>query len=344
MRSAVLLVLFGFFVASAACSGSADEPTSDAPDAGAGADDDDDADDDDPRKDAGSEDGQAEASSPRDADTDVEAPSTEVHPDGSSRLRVVAGNLTSGNLQKYQEPGIRILTALVPDVALLQEMNYGNDGPADLRAFVDETFGKGFTYARGSGSIPNAVVSRYPFTGSGEWVDTKVNDRTFVWATIDIPGPVDLLAVSVHLLSSQASARNSEASALLGFIAEKASPGMYVTVGGDFNTAGRDESCMKTFATVFGTGAPYPADTAGGTNTNGPRSKPYDWVIANAVLDGIKAPVKIASHTLPSGLVFDTREYQPLTEVPPAQSGDSAAASMQHMAVVRDFLLPGVAP
>lgn len=344
MRVAVVLVLLGVLVVPAACS-SADEEAAAAPDPGGrpGNGDDDD-DDDEPRNDAGVRDAEPEASGPRDADTDVQAPSTDVHPGGSSRLRIVAGNLTSGKNQAYQEPGIRILTALVPDVALLQEVNYGTDAPADIRAFVDKTFGTGFTYVRGSGGIPNAVVSRYPLLDSGEWADDKVSDRTFVWATIDVPGPVDLLAVSVHLLSSQASARNSEATALLGLVAEKAAPGMYVTIGGDFNTGGRDEACVKTFGAVFGTAAPYPADTAGGTNTNGPRSKPYDWVIANAVLDGIKAPVKIASHTLPSGLVFDTREYTPLSEVPPAQSGDSAADSMQHMAVVRDFLLPGVAP
>ena len=35
--------------------------------------------------------------------------------------------------------------------------------------------------------------------------------------------------------------------------------------------------------------------------------------------------------------------YMPLSEVPPAVISDSAAPSMQHMAVARDFLLPNPA-
>jgi len=33
---------------------------------------------------------------------------------------------------------------------------------------------------------------------AGEWDDPRVGNRDFAWARIDIPGPVDLWAVSVH--------------------------------------------------------------------------------------------------------------------------------------------------
>jgi len=38
--------------------------------------------------------------------------------------------------------------------------------------------------------------------------------------------------------------------------------------------------------------------------------------------------------------VFDSRVFQPLADVAPIQPGDSAAPNMQHMAIVRDFLVP----
>ncbi len=47
--------------------------------------------------------------------------------------------------------------------------------------------------------------------------------------------------------------------------------------------------------------------------------------------------------TYPNGLVFDTRTFtqEVLDEFfPPALTTDSAAAGMQHMAIVKDYLLP----
>ena len=62
-------------------------------------------------------------------------------PSDPARLRLISGNLTSGNLQAYQDPGIRIFRGLAPDVAMIQELNFASDSPADLRAFVDQAFG-----------------------------------------------------------------------------------------------------------------------------------------------------------------------------------------------------------
>lgn len=270
----------------------------------------------------------------------IEPPNASVHPDGFARLRLVAANVSTSG-QKYGAPGIHILRALEPDVAMIQEMNYASNQPPDLRSLVDQAFGTSFKFVRGAGNIPNGVVSRYPFLDSGEWVDAKVGDRTFVWAKIDIPGTVDLLAVSVHLLTSSGTSRNAQASEIVTYVKSKAPSGTYVVVGGDFNTAARDESCINTFSELFATSGPYPA-YAGNENTSANRSKPYDWVLPSTLLDTLKTPMKIGSNTFASGLVFDTRVYTPLSEVPPAVSGDSAASEMQHMAVARDFMLPNV--
>ena len=70
------------------------------------------------------------------------------------------------------------------------------------------------------------------------------------------------------------------------------------------------------------------------------RMRAYDWVLADPDLHALQVPVFIADAGFNAGLVFDTRVFNPLDDVAPAQAGDSAAPNMQHMAVVKDFLLP----
>jgi endonuclease/exonuclease/phosphatase family metal-dependent hydrolase len=263
-------------------------------------------------------------------------------PDG--HLRLVAGNLTSGNKQAYEAPGIRILQGIAPDVAMLQEFNYKTNSAADLRSFVDAAFGGEFAYVRGApAQIPNGIVSRYPIIASGEWVDSQVSNRDFVWAQIDIPGPVDLVAISVHLLTANASVRNLEAGQLVQRISALPA-GAYVALGGDFNTASRGEAGIQTLSSVLVTAGPWPVDQDGVGNTNAARAKPFDWVLVNPALDALEAPVDVGTHTFPDGLVVDTRVYAPMAELAPALAGDSGAASMQHMAVVRDFAVEGEPP
>ncbi len=48
----------------------------------------------------------------------------------------------------------------------------------------------------------------------------------------------------------------------------------------------------------------------------------------------------IGGSTFTNGLVVDTRVYTPISEIAPAMAADSGANQMQHMAVVKDFLLP----
>ena len=49
----------------------------------------------------------------------------------TSVLRVMTANLTSGNAQKYESPGLDILQGLQPDIVAIQEFNYSNNAPAD---------------------------------------------------------------------------------------------------------------------------------------------------------------------------------------------------------------------
>jgi endonuclease/exonuclease/phosphatase family metal-dependent hydrolase len=259
------------------------------------------------------------------------------------RIRILAGNLSSGSSQNYDSgEGIRILQGLVPDVAMIQEFNYLTNSTTDIRGFVDTAFGSQFAYIRGlpGNQIPNGVISRFPILASGDWIDPQVANRDFTWARIDAPGPHDLWAISVHLLTTGANQRNAEATALVGFVQQNVPSGDYVAIAGDFNTASRAEPCVTTFAQIVADYGPYPADQASNENTNAPRNAPYDWVIASPALDAAAVPVVLGTSSFTHGLVFDSRVYTPLTDVPPVLVSDSAAVNMQHMAVVRDFDLP----
>ncbi|WP_437308223.1 endonuclease/exonuclease/phosphatase family protein [Sorangium sp. So ce388] len=258
------------------------------------------------------------------------------------RVRLMAANLTSGTRQSYDPGhGQRIMQGLEPDIVLIQEFNYGDNRAAQIRAFVDETFGATFSYYREDGAqIPNGIVSRYPILESGEWDDSSVSNRDFAWARIDIPGPIDLWAVSVHLLTSGSGVRRTEAQQLVAAIQDTFPEGDYLVIGGDFNTDNRSEPCISTLSEVVVTSSPYPADRNGNTGTNASRGKPYDWVLVDDDLDPLETAVVIGGSTFANGLVADTRVYSPIDELSPALATDSGADSMQHMGVVRDFLLP----
>jgi endonuclease/exonuclease/phosphatase family metal-dependent hydrolase len=261
------------------------------------------------------------------------------------RVRIVAANLTSGNNQSYDPGnGINILEGLHPDVVLLQEFNIGSNSQADFQGMADKILGPGgYVYREpltGGGNIPNGILSRYPILTGDHWTDPEVTNRSFAYARIDVPGSRDLWAISVHLLTKNATARQKEAAALVQ-AAQPVVPGAdFLVMGGDFNTPDRGEPCITTLGALFSTTGPYPVDNKGNENTNTNRNKPYDWVLPDADLRAFEVPVIIGAQSFPTGLVVDTGVYSPLTDLAPATVGDSASANMQHMAVVRDFAVP----
>jgi endonuclease/exonuclease/phosphatase family metal-dependent hydrolase len=263
-------------------------------------------------------------------------------PLAGTRLRLMAGNLTTGSQNYNNGEGTRIFQGTKPDVAMIQEFKYGGNTTAEIRSWVTEAFGSEYSYYRGgSGNIPNGVISRYPILSSGDWVDSKVSDRQFTWARIDIPGSTNLFAISVHLLTSSAANRQAEAAQLISLINANVPSGDYITIGGDFNTGSRTEAALSTFSSRFTVAGPYPADRNGNGNTNASRAKPYDWVIVSPSLSALTTATIIGNSSFPAGLVADTRVYSPLSEISPARSGDSGAAQMQHMGIVRDFDIQG---
>ena len=258
----------------------------------------------------------------------------------------MAANITSGNLQSYDPGhGNRIFQGLKPDIALVQEMNFGNNTSSALRAWVNANFGTDFSYFCEAGAqIPNGIVSRYPILASGEWNDSNVSNRDFAWAKIDIPGDKNLWAISVHFLTTSSANRKKQADLLLTYIAANIPAGDYLVLGGDFNTDSRTESCISALSAEFVTSPPWPADQSNNSNTNAGRSKPYDWVLADSDLNACKTPLIIGNRTFTDGIVFDGRVYTPISEVAPILSTDSAASNMQHMAVLRAFSIPTATP
>ena len=254
-------------------------------------------------------------------------------------IRIMAGNLTSGNLQSYDPgDGIHIFQALKPDIAMIQEFNYGADDDASIRTFIDTAFGTSYNYVRQSGvQIPNGVVTHYPILASGVWTDPEVANRAFTWARIDIPGPHDIWAVSVHLLTSNGTSRMAQANALVGYLQSNVPAGDYVTVGGDFNSS--DPNLISIFSPFIDPTAAFPDDQNGNVATNQERKNHYDWVLVSQALESFQTQTQVGSVVRPHGLVFDTRVFTPLSDAPPALVTDSAASNMQHMGVIKDFFI-----
>ncbi len=288
---------------------------------------------------------------------------------GAVRVRVMAANLTAGNFQNYNPPpgdvapgpGLRIMQGARPDIVLVQEMRYGADDGTAMQQFADTILGAGAHWCRemidGAGDLPNGVVSRYPILECGEWNDSRVSNRDYAYARIDVPGPRDLWAISVHLHTT-GSSRPIEGAELRDNIRRVVPAGDYVALGGDLNTDTNMEPVFAALNEVLSV-QPQPTDQFGNAGTNAnrlvtigdggldlSRNKPYDWVIPSANLLAHQRPVVLTdgatTYSMPNGLVIDTRVFDATTiaMIAPARLTDSAAPNMQHMGVIRDFELP----
>ena len=255
-------------------------------------------------------------------------------------IRIMAANL-NGNSQSYQPFAIRIFQGLKPDIVAIQEFNYSNNTPSDFRSMVDIAFGTDFVYYRepytGSGDIPNGIISRYPIIASGSWPDTLVGNRGFAWAQIDVPGTNDVYVVSVHLLTSSAGNRAAEAANLKTLMQASFPPNAWIVLAGDFNTGSRTEAAITTFNGYL-SDFPVPVDDLGNSDTSANRNSPHDYVLPSCSFTNLEAATLFPAHNYANGLVFDSRVYVNLSDFSPVQSADSGLA--QHMAVMKDFLIP----
>ena len=273
---------------------------------------------------------------------------TEGVPEGSSNIltfRAVAANITSGDHQSYSPGhGIRIFQAIQPDIIMIQEFNMysssGDDSDANIRKLVDQAFGSEFKYHRGRGQIPNGIVSRYDIIDSGYWKSNKQSNRDWDWAIIDLPGPKELLVISVHLGTDTST---QEAPSLMQAMNKKRTADKqnkleyYLMIGGDFNRNFQGNGSLDDYFYVDGK---LPVDQENDETTNKNRKKVLDHLFVDKAFDQFEVPVEIGQHTYYNGHVFDSRVYRDngeLADVKPVQANDSGATNMQHMAVIRDF-------
>ena len=248
---------------------------------------------------------------------------------------IATANLSDNTSQAYGAAGIRILQALQPDVLAIQEYNYKLGTSKDL---AQRLFGPDFHFARekGGARLPNGVMSRYPIVAFGQWEDPYVGNRSFFWATVQIPGPKPLHVVSVHLVQNHSERRLPEARHLLQLIRKQFPEGDYVALCGDFNVASRDSTALAALTQWFDDSA-HPADQAGNKNTNANRNRPYDYVLPNPALAPYHAPTVLAGQKFPAGLVFDSRLWNPLPS--PAEWEDTVR-DLQHLPVMKTFRVP----
>ena len=125
----------------------------------------------------------------------------------------------------------------------------------------------------------------------------------------------------------------------------------YYAIGGDFNIGANCNkkqshrnntlvsSLIREWSNFVCVDVDYPEDQNHDCNTNRGRKSHYDWVLVDSVLQENSVPVKIGDVDYPNGYVLDSRVQNPLSDICPVEYGDSESTNMQHMAVIRDFII-----
>ena len=291
-------------------------------------------------------------------------------------IRAVTGNISTGNNQDYDNgEGIRIFQGLKGDIMMVQEFNYKNNSENDYKEFVKTVFQDPACfqentcfYEVGTGNvIPNGVVSRFPILDWGELRDPAGgvdSTRHLNWAILDIPGNKDLFVVSVHLRTSPGSDQIEEAEVVVNHINNLKQQadynGYYFIVGGDFN--GPSSACDNHpndgwgLYNTFNVCDDFPVGEDGSTGTSASRSKHLDWLLASPGLSPFQVSTDYCAENntnnckrYPTGLVMDTRDFTQSelnTYFSPTNFDDrtldvddSDGNSMQHMAIVKDFVI-----
>ncbi|MDR0993179.1 MAG: choice-of-anchor D domain-containing protein [Verrucomicrobiota bacterium] len=266
----------------------------------------------------------------------------------NNSLSILSADLSSSGLlmdgvRAIGEEGRRMLATLRPDVAVLQDwvLMEGTDA-----AFVQETFGSGYAFGKGSGRSPNGVVSRWPVSAQGSWTNTAEPESYFYWARLDLPDSQrsnDLVVVSANLAAgaSQAATREAQARALTNFIAQAYAAGTfqesdYLVVAGALNLEDRNETALAVLGTVV-SDASKPTDLDGNTQTSVDGTAPVDFVLPNMLLERQFEALVYRDRIYQTGMIFDTREWgdHPL----PALAADSSADGVRGRPILKIFAL-----
>ena len=267
------------------------------------------------------------------------------------KLRIMSANTTTSDAQLYEEPGMNMFYAMDPDIILIQEFAKSAD---DVVSKLKEHFHTDYHYYVGRGGIGNGIIVKGDLkikeTYSMRSVVPSITDRQYEAAIIDLPGDKDMIAVSLHLYTKcndendvkaeqEHPSQLSEYPAVAEFIQSILNTGdYYVAVGGDFNSK-TNQYVNQHWSSLLATNITYPRDQEGNYNTNAARRWHYDWVLVDPKFQTYSVPTVIGDQEYPYGYVLDSRVQNPLSYIAPVTYGDSSAPKMQHMPVVRDFVI-----
>ncbi|MBR4986392.1 MAG: hypothetical protein IKY83_11715 [Proteobacteria bacterium] len=269
--------------------------------------------------------------------------STKAQTNKTAKLRIMAANATSGTDQLYEDPGKNMIYAMDPDIIIIQEFA---GSATSLVKSLENHFHTKYSYFSGQGRIGNGIIvkgeNKIKNTYTQPSVVSTIRDRYYEAAIVDIPGDKDLLVVSLHLYTKASEDQVSqidEYPAVAKFIHSILNEGdYYVAVGGDFNSS-TNYYVNYYWNSLLATDITYPSDQQGNYNTNAGRRRHYDWVLVDKKFQEFSIPTQIGAQSFPDGYVLDSRVHAPLSEISPVRYEDSSAQNMQHMPVVRDFLI-----
>lgn len=261
----------------------------------------------------------------------------------TAKLRIMAANATSGSDQLYEAPGMNMLYAMDPDIIIIQEFAGSAE---EVVQNLEEHFHTKYSYHKGKGRIGNGIIvkgeNKIKNTYTHPSIISTLRDRYYEAAIVDIPGDKDLLVVSLHLYTKASEDQVSQIDEypdVAKFIHSILNEGdYYVAVGGDFNSS-TNYYVNYYWNSMLATDITYPRDQNGNFKTNASRRRHYDWILVDKKFQEFSVPTQIGSQTFPNGYVLDSRVHSPLSEISPVEYDDSDAPNMQHMPVIRDFMI-----
>ncbi len=248
-------------------------------------------------------------------------------------LTIATANLSDNRTQAYEDPAIRILQALQPDILAIQEFNYKAGTSQDLARLLSRSR-RPLRPRKGGARLPNGIISRYPILAHGQW-GGSLPSRTAACSGPPSPSPAPgRFTSSASIWSSATPPAAPPRPGTSSASSATASPDDYVVLCGDFNTTSRAAEALAVLTAWFDDSA-QPADQNGNPHTNAPRTRPYDYVLPNPALARHHAPTILDGLVFPGGLCL---RHQPLESAP--ASRPMGGYRRGHAASPRDENLP----
>ena len=234
----------------------------------------------------------------------------------TSRVRVMAANLTSGSNQSYEAAGHRHLPGAAPGRRAHPGVQLRLGQPAHARR---HRVRDGLLLLRG------AAHGRHPRRRREPLPHPAVRRRGPTPAPPIAPSPTRASTCRARSTSGPSActcSRRAPPSArprrrsCSGTSRPRCRRATTSSSAATSTPTPPSEQALTILSAAVVTAPPYPADQSGNTNSSINRNHPHDWVLASPGLAALEEPVVIGAGTFATGLVFDSRVYTPLSDVP----------------------------